>query len=170
MRYITCKTFLNWGKESHQYRWTSLHSWLTKCTSLHHKSANESHLQNWVLAKPVVNLPGNVFSAYSVGYSGQLTMCCVASCVASTLLWLGKYDDLGVEGFAAGSLEILPSIGDGGYIDQEPYVLKIKTKFWLREEDFAIEGLNGRKWLKMNIDAVSNKKGETLLACTTILW
>ena len=72
-------------------------------------------------------------------------MGCVASCVASTFLWLGKYDDLGVEGFAAGSLEILPSIGGGGYIDQEPYILKIKTKFWLREEDFVIKGLNGRQ-------------------------
>ena len=68
-----------------------------------------------------------------------------------------------MEGFAAGSLEILPSIGGGGYIDQEPYILKIKTKFWLREEDFVIEGLNGRQWLKMNSDAVSNKEGRDLI-------
>ena len=59
--------------------------------------------------------------------------------------------------------EILPSIGGGGYIDQEPYILKIKTKFWLRYEDFVIEGLNGRQWLKMNSDEVSNKERRDLI-------
>lgn len=95
---------------------------------------------------------------------GYHSLGCVASCVASTFLYLGKYDDLEVQGYAAGGLEIFPSIGGGGYLDQEPYTLKIKTGFWLREEDFVVEGLNGRQWLKMNSDAISNKERRDL-AC-----
>eukprot|EP00091_Calanus_sinicus_P006615 TRINITY_DN1730_c0_g1_i2.p1 TRINITY_DN1730_c0_g1~~TRINITY_DN1730_c0_g1_i2.p1 ORF type:complete len:149 (-),score=33.64 TRINITY_DN1730_c0_g1_i2:2-448(-) len=90
-------------------------------------------------------------------------MGCVASCVGSTFLYFGKYDDLEPQGFAAGGFEILPSIGGGGYLEQERYILKIKKGFWLREEDFAVEGENGRQWLKLKSDAVSNKERRDLV-------
>merc|ERR1711892_55229 len=87
--------------------------------------------------------------------SHNLAMGCVASIVASLFLEVGKYDDLTVTGFLTSNLEILP--GQGDYVDKAPTILKIKESFWLSKDDFAIEGLNGRHFLKMTGEEVSKK-------------